>query len=91
MFYYKSVPIRTATRKGQNDMYKLNFSFGDVEKILIEGHDCPHVKRKPNIEERCIRKDKKLIKVVVEKIISTSGFPYWRIRHVGETTYRKVR
>lgn len=64
-------------------MTELGMDFYDVKCILENGFDCPRSKRRKSIEEKCVKKRGKTIKVVVEKMTSKSGIEYWRIRHVG--------
>lgn len=64
-------------------MAELGLDLYDVKEILENGFDCPRSKRRKGIEEKCIKKKGKTIKVVVEKMTSKSGILYWRIRHVG--------
>ena len=82
-YEYQGLPIKGITEKAYREMAQFGLSLMDVEKTLQEGVDCPGVKRRKAIVERCIRKDRKVLKVVVEKMVSWRGYPYWRVRHVG--------
>ena len=56
------------------DMYK-------VVDILNQGFDCPRSKREKHIEEKCLQKGNKIIKVVV-----IDKETYYKIIHVGKFT-----
>ena len=57
----------------------------DVLEILQNGYDCPKSKRKEGIIEICLKKKKKIVKVVVvEDIWRWSDEKVWTITHVGE-------
>ncbi len=87
-FYkFRGIPIKPVTREGYKEMESLGFGFSDALAVLEEGYNCGG-KRRKDILERCTTRNGKTIKVVVEKIISKSGIPYWRIRHVGILTKR---
>lgn len=80
---YKDIPIKTVTNKAYREMAALGMDLYDVKYILENGSECPRRKRRKGIEEKCIKKKGKIIKVVAEKMISKNGIEYWRIRHVG--------
>ena len=79
---FRDIPIRSATKNAYREMEYLGLSIADASTVLEEGYDCG-MKLRKNIVERCARRNGKILKVVVEKIISQRGIPYWRIRHVG--------
>jgi hypothetical protein len=82
-------PTLAATR----ELLKYNKDLTDVLEILTEGYDCGASKRKPNILEKCIKKDVKEFKAVVAKITVTYPDGYtehvWRLIHFGMTTFKK--
>jgi len=80
---YKELPIKSVTNKAYREMAELGMDLHDVKNILENGFDCSRSKRRKGIEEKCIKKRGKTVKVVAEKLISKSGIEYWRIRHVG--------
>lgn len=84
---FEGVPILSATRKAYHEMDALRLGFAGVASILKEGYDCG-MRRRSGIVERCAERDGKMIKVVVERIISQSGIAYWRVRHVGMLSRR---
>lgn len=61
------------------DMYK-------AAEILNDGFDCARSKRKKNVYERCMRRGKKVMKVVVADIET-----YYKIIHVGVFSEKKGR
>ena len=62
---------------------KHGLNLDDIANLLADSYDCAKEKRKAGIEERCIRKNGKILKIVVEMRTSKSGFEYWRIRQIG--------
>ena len=62
-----------------DEMYDLNVNLNDVMDILEEGFDCPRSKRKKNKLERCAKRGRKIIKVVV---VDTNE--HLIITHVGK-------
>ena len=75
------IPSLSATR----ELLKLNLDLYDVLVILQDGYDCPKSKRKEGTFERCLKKKKKIVKVVVvEDIWRWSDEKVWTITHVGE-------
>ena len=74
------IPTLSATR----DLLKLNMDLYDVLEILEKGFDCATSKRKLEVFERCIKKKKKIFKVVVVKDDwRWSGEKVWTLTHVG--------
>lgn len=81
---YKDIPIRAITEKAFRELEKLKLSLEDVDKLLKESYDCSKSRRKRNIQERCVRKNGKVLKIVIELKVSKTLFEkYWRIRHVS--------
>jgi hypothetical protein len=80
------VPSRSAAK----ELYRLNMSLVDVEKILHEGYDCSRSRRKKGTYEICKKRGNKTIKIV---LVKTEGLFSKRdeflITHVGEFTRRK--
>ena len=64
-----------------------------VLEILEEGYNCGASKRKPNIIEKCVRKDNKEFKAVVAKVTARYPDDYkegvWRLIHFGKTTFKR--
>lgn len=89
--HYKGIPIRTATKSAFMELAKLDMDFFDVKAVLEHGFDCARSRRKKDIEERCVRKGRKVLKVVVELKENEIGERYWRIRHAGMFGYKKGR
>lgn len=63
----------------------------DVQQVLEEGFNCFRSKLKKEIEEKRVRKGKKLLKVVVEKMQSSCSEEYWRIRHAGILAFKRKK
>ncbi|MBI4174605.1 MAG: hypothetical protein HY517_03085 [Candidatus Aenigmarchaeota archaeon] len=81
-FMFMELPVKTATRKAYEEMAQFRMDFSSIVSVLNEGYDCG-MKRREGIVERCAPRKLGTIKVVVERIVSESGIPYWRVRHVG--------
>ena len=77
------------TSHAQHEMDELGFDLCDVVDILEYGFDSSPGRRKGMTTERGIRRGNKLVKVVVERVEDHHDF--WRLKHVGETTYKKRR
>lgn len=82
LFMFRDLPVRTATRKAYQEMAEFRMDFAGIVSVLNEGYDCG-LRRREGIVERCAKRKHGTVKVVVEKIVSESGIPYWRVRHVG--------
>lgn len=83
------------TKAAYRELHKLGMTLWDVKNVLEEGFECSRSKRKPGILERCVRKNGKLLKVVVKETVSR--FPdgkiedVWLILHVGKFGQAKKR
>jgi hypothetical protein len=88
---FDSLSIKSITHEAFREMERLSMDLYDVKMILEHGFDCQTGKRKKGIIERCIYKGKKIIKVVAERMLSRNNQEYWRIRHVGVFTRRKIK
>lgn len=62
-----------------------------MKEILEIGFDCSRGRRRKGVIERCIRKGKKLIKVVVEESESKIYGKIWLLRHVGMIGLKRKR
>ena len=74
------------TRSAQTEMFDNGISLIDVENIIESGFDCYRSKREKNKLEKCIRKGKRIIKVVV---VDTGE--HLVIIHVGSFTASKKK
>lgn len=81
---YNGIPIRAVTEKACGELDHLRLSLMDVEMLLKESYDCTGSRRRGAVEEKCVTKDGKTLKVVIElKISKTRLEKYWRIRHAS--------
>ncbi len=80
---YKDIPIRAITESATKEAEEIGLNLDDIGNLLENSYNCAKGKRRKGIEERCIRKDGKILKIVIELKISKSGFEYWRIRQIG--------
>ncbi|MFH0837242.1 MAG: hypothetical protein V1870_03885 [Candidatus Aenigmatarchaeota archaeon] len=80
---YRNVPIRAITEAAVREAEQLSLTLDDISKLLEESYNCAESKRKTGIEERCVRTNGNILKIVIELRTSMSGFEYWRIRHLG--------
>ena len=83
MAMYRNIPIRAITESASREAEEIGLNLDDIANFLANSYDCAKGKRKKGIEERCIRKDGKILKIVIELRTSKSGFKYWRIRQAG--------
>lgn len=80
---YNNIPIVAITESATREATEFALNFEDIANILACSYECSKDKRKSGIEERCSRKDGKILKIVIELKTSKSGFEYWRIRQIG--------
>jgi len=80
---YRNILIRAVTESAAKEAEKLGLSLDDVARLLDESYDCIKSKRKSGIDERCVRTNGKIMKIVIELRLSKSGFEYWRVRQIG--------
>ncbi|GEM_PF-1733554 len=80
---YRNVPLRAITESAVNEAAELGMNLDDIANLLEESYECSDSKRKEGIEERCVRKRHRVLKIVIELRTSRSGFEYWRIRQIG--------
>lgn len=82
------------TRKASHEILELGLSIQEIIAVLDKGFDCAPSKRQKGRIERCLRKNMKLIRVVVQEselvYASEKEDVYWII-HVSEETYKKER
>ncbi len=83
MATYKGIPIRAVTESAMYEAEATGLNLDDVAGLLEDSYDCAKGTRRKDVEERCIRKGGKILKIVVELKTSMSGFEYWRIREIG--------
>jgi len=83
MAAYRNIPIRAITKSAAREAEEIRLNLDDIARLLAESYDCTKSKRRAGVEERCARKDNKILKIVIELRTSKSGFEYWRIRQIG--------
>ncbi|MEW6070423.1 MAG: hypothetical protein AB1485_07390 [Candidatus Thermoplasmatota archaeon] len=81
------------TRSAYRDLENLTLDLFEILDVLENGYDCPKGKRRAGIIERCLRKGKKVLRVVIAegKFLYPDGYVedvYWLI-HVSEETFKK--
>ena len=73
--------------------FPVGYGLYDALEVLEQGYPCSASKRKKNIEEKCLRRGRKEIKVVVALITHTYEDRYvetfWRVIHFGVISYRR--
>jgi hypothetical protein len=87
---YKGLRIVIASRVVDRELIELGLDLWDVKEILETGFDCPIGRRKPNIEEKCVKVGMKVIKVIVEKS-EVEEENVWKLRHAGMFAWKKRR
>jgi len=75
--------IVTFSRRVYQELEELGIDLWVVKYILEYGFDCQRSKRRKGIVERCIRSDRKVVKVVVEEFETFEGNRVWLLLHVG--------
>lgn len=87
----KILPVR----KAHHELENLGLLLIDVVKVLEYGYDCPRAKRKKGTIERCLRKGKKVVRVVVKEGVFTYPDGYiedvWWLIHVSIETFKPRR
>ena len=83
------------TRKASHEILELNLSIQDVAEVLTNGFDCAPSRRQKGRAERCLRRNGKMLRVVVQEgefmyPDSEKEGVYWII-HVSQETYKKGR
>ena len=67
-----------------NELMRCGMLLEDVARVLRDGFDCSRSKRKKGTLEKCVRKGKKTLKVVVAKSFNYSlNTECWVLIHVG--------
>lgn len=80
---WQSLPL-IPSHSAMNELWRYYLTLEDVKHVLEEGYDCSESRRKRGIIERCLRKDGKIIKVVVASSYNHSfSTDCWVITHVG--------
>jgi len=87
---YEGKRIVITNRVVDKELMELGLDLWDVKEILEIGFDCSEGRRRIEIEEKCIRTGKKVIKVVVEKS-EVEEEDVWKLRHVGIFAWKKYR
>ena len=86
---YRIEATITANRELEHHGYGLH----DALDVLERGYPCSASRRKQNIEEKCLRKGSKEIKVVAALITHAYEDKYvetvWKIIHFGIITYQR--
>jgi len=77
------------SRRVHQELEELGIDLWTVKYILEYGFDCSRSKRKKWIVERCIRKDRKVVKVVVKEFETFLGNRVWILLHVGMIGMRR--
>ena|SRR3990172_5537179 len=80
-------PLRISKRTVMQELVELGMDLWDVVEILEGGFDCPRSRRRGGVYERCVKRGRKTVKVVVEageEILPGERMPIWVLRHVGE-------
>ncbi len=80
---YKNIPIRAITEDAFREAAELGLDLDGIATLLADSYNCGKSRRRKGIEERCVRKSGKILKIVIELKISKGGFEYWRIRQIG--------
>ena len=73
-----------ATKTASDEMWHLKKDLWDVLDILERGYDCSTSRRKVNVIEKCIRKEKDIFKAVV-----VDCGDYLLLIHFGKFTYAR--
>jgi hypothetical protein len=68
IFQYKGLKVEVS-RAAEGELMHYKCSIVKAIEVLNEGYDCSTSKRKGNIVEKCRRKGKKELKVVIAKMI----------------------
>lgn len=76
MASYRNIPIRAITESASGEAEELGLNLDDIERMMNESYECAESRRKEGIEERCVRKDSKILKIVIKLKTSKSGFEY---------------
>ncbi|MBI4210602.1 MAG: hypothetical protein HY544_03805 [Candidatus Diapherotrites archaeon] len=67
-----------------NEMMRCGLALEDVSEVLEAGFDCSRSARKEGTLERCVKRGKKTLKVVVVKSVNyTLSTDCWILTHVG--------
>lgn len=86
--------IRIFGRTVMHELVQQNMDLWDVVEILKEGFDCKRSMRRKDIIERCMRKGRKVVKVVVqegEELLGKKRVRIWILRHVGKFSEKEGR
>lgn len=80
---YRGLPI-IPSDAADKELAKYDLFYEDVLRVLKEGYDCSKSRRKKGTLERCVRKGKKTLKVVVVKSVNYAlDTECWLLIHVG--------
>ncbi|MFH0714482.1 MAG: hypothetical protein V1847_01570 [Candidatus Diapherotrites archaeon] len=76
----KVIPSRSAFR----ELCRQGMTIADAIRVLEEGFDCEVSPRKKEVLEKCVRKGRKMLKVVAVKSFNYSmNCECWLLLHVG--------
>ena len=78
---YRNIPIRAITESATKEE-EIGLNLDDIANLLDNSYDCAESKRRKGIEERCVRKDNKILQIVIELRRSKNGFECWSIAFV---------
>lgn len=83
MATYRNIPIKAITESATREAEELGLNLDDIAGLLVESYNCRRGRRRKGVEERCVRKGGRILKIVIESRMSKSGFEYLRIRQLG--------
>ncbi|MBI4344847.1 MAG: hypothetical protein HY555_04595 [Euryarchaeota archaeon] len=84
---WRGRPLRVFRRAVMQELVELGMDLWDVVDILEGGFDCPRSPRREGVYERCVKRGRKTVKVVVEageEALPEKRISIWILRHVGE-------
>ena len=80
---YLGLPI-IPSRTAMNELMMCDLALEDVAEVLETGFDCSRSARKEGTLERCVKRGKKTLKVVVVKSVNyTLSTECWVLTHAG--------
>jgi len=74
------------SKDASNEMYTIGLTTHECLDVLVHGFECGASKRAGNVEEKCLRRKNKIIKVV-----AVERERHWMIIHVGMITASRRR
>lgn len=80
---WRSLPL-IPSNSALSELGRHGMTLGEVNEVLVAGYDCSESKRKTGVFEKCLRRKKELVKVVVAKSYNYSlKTECWVVTHVG--------